>query len=112
MSEFVNSNGAIVEVGNVEFNGKSFSAIGSVDDRASGVVCGYVHKENDGSYSLVSWDGSKTFCQLTNTSKWKTSRSYISSHQFAWTTVIDGIKYNGRNGGEGLYLCMRKSKRS
>ena len=75
-------------------------------------VSGYVHKENDGSYSLVTWDGSKTLCQLTNTSKWKNSgRYYISSHQFAWTAMIDGIKYNGRNGGEGLHLCMRVAKK-
>jgi len=82
--------GAHVEVGAVTFQGRDFSALGSVIDHTRGAVMGYPSQDEK---TLRTWDGVTL------------GRLRITGHARA---VIDGFTYHGRGSGAGMLLRLRK----
>lgn len=41
-------------------------------------------------------------------SRWRTPRSFVSSHMGAYHVMMAGKKYHGRSGGEGLAINLRR----
>jgi hypothetical protein len=107
-SETRTINGASVEVGTVTFQGRDFSALGSVVDHASGVVCAYVTRDVDGTYRLTTWEGG-TIAPLLLVSSWMQRRLFggFPVRIYAWRATIDGRTYSGRNTGPGMFVRLR-----
>jgi len=103
--------GARVEVGNIEHEGRSFSALGSVIDHARGVIVAYVSERArptpgaDRRYELTTWEGT-TIAPLRLVRRW-TSYGCVRAEMWAWSATIDGRVYSGRNGGPAVVLCLR-----
>jgi hypothetical protein len=101
------TNGAKVEVGTVTFQGRDFSAMGSVVDEANGIILGYVSGAQ-GIYYLTTWEG-KVLGSLKLTGTWKNRNVFggFPVTMYAWSAVIGGKKYSGRNTGAGMLLRMK-----
>jgi hypothetical protein len=101
--------GARIEVGIVEFEGREFSAFGSVVDAERGVVCGYPKRAESG-WSLTAWGGA-TMAKLTHVNAWRQRGFHgVTNTIHAWRATVDGAVYVGRNSGEHMFLCLRKVK--
>lgn len=60
---------------------------------------------------LTDWHGKKIGV-VWPVSKWKTPKSYVSSEMFQYEAEVDGVRYTGREPGEGMYVNLkRKAKR-
>lgn len=100
------TNGAQVEIGTVNFEGREFSSLGSIIDEASGIIVGYP-KGN----TLQTWNGQVIEgLRLSVTSSWRTPRSYMSDRMFAYSATYKGKRYHGRGAGDGILLRLRASK--
>jgi hypothetical protein len=107
-------NGARVEVGIVEHEGREYSALGSVVDPERGIVVGYVGKITPAGYgahvrALTTWDG-KTIGAVWPVSSWPTPRSHVSSRMYAYRAEVEGVMYQGRGAGEGMIVKLRKMR--
>lgn len=103
------ANGADVEVGIVTFQGRDFAALGSVVDLSHGEVCGYVKRcPVRGRYVLTTWAGECMYIELRPTATWRTPRSFVSTTMTSFKTVINGHRWTGRCGGEGMFLRLKK----
>jgi hypothetical protein len=102
------TNGARVEVGTVTFEGRDFSALGSIVDPARGVAVGYVSRDKaTGAYTFTTWEG-KTIAPLAHRGTWTQRGFYgVRITIYAWTCTIDGRRYSGRNSGPCMLLRMR-----
>lgn len=98
------ASGVSIEVGTVSYEGREFSALGSVVNHASGRVVGYVKGG-----ALTSWEG-KVIGTVWPISRWRTPRSYVSTFMFAYKAIVDGKPYHGRGCGEGMVLFLKASK--
>jgi hypothetical protein len=104
-----------IEIGTIEHQGRKFSAMGSVVDSERGVVVGYVGKGTVPGHAsharpLTTWKGEQIGV-IWPTSSWKTPRSYVSSHSYAYDAIVDGEKYHGRGQGEGMVVRLKRYKK-
>lgn len=96
--------GAKVEVATFVFEGKPFTALGSIVDHENGIVVGYPHGTE-----LRTCDGKVIgTCQVV--SVFKMARwSYIGGwYMSCYRAVVDGKQYYGRGFGDGMLLRLRK----
>jgi hypothetical protein len=110
------ASGARVEVGTMTFQGRDFSARGSVVDEANGIVCGYPtarveHDATPGTYVLTTWNGER-IAPLRLVRTWQNRNVFggFPVTMYAWSATINGRVYSGRNSGEGMFVCMRAGK--
>jgi len=101
------SNGAQIEVGTVGFEGRPFQAIGSVVDPSAGRIDGYI--SSDGR-SPATWGG-EIIVSVRQTGTWL-QRGFggIKNRIYAWTAVVDGVVYSGRNSGPAMRVTMRAGR--
>ena len=99
--------GASVEVGTVTHDGREFAALGSVVDEASGLV-----SYRDGKrYVLTTWEGVE-LAPLRLVRTWEQRGFYgTRTRVYAWSAVVQGRKYSGRNSGPTMVLRMRAKVR-
>ena len=103
----VSADGATVEVGTVTFNGRDFAALGSVVDTARGIVFGYV-SEREGCFILTTWEGAE-IAPLRLVRRFK-SYGVTRCELWAWSAIVGGRVYSGRNSGAGMLVRMRGGK--
>lgn len=101
----VASNGAMVEVATVHFEGKPFTAMGAMVDESRGVIVGYPGLQCPGrsQYTLRTWNGER-IAELTVTGS---SRGFYGSRLTCWALTLNGRRYTGRNSGLGMVLRLR-----
>jgi len=99
-------NGARVEVSTFMFEGKPFTALGSVVDHENGIVIGYPEKG-----VLQTCDG-KPIGTCRVVSKYRMPRSWIGSWMYCYRATVDGEQYHGRGFGNGMLLRLRRFKPS
>lgn len=104
--------GARVETGIVVHEGREFAALGSVVDPARGIIVGYVSDArpdvssgNPTRFVLTTWQG-EAIAPLMLVRRW-TSYGVARCTLFAWTCVLGGKRYSGRNSGPGMVVRMR-----
>lgn len=101
------ANGDQVEFGTITFEGHESTALGSVVSADGQYASGYYKGEEApkryamSSGMITTWDG-KTLGVANVVGKWRTPRSYLSSHMLQVTALINGIWYTGRTGGSGM----------
>jgi hypothetical protein len=86
------------------FEGKEFESGGAV------ITPDYIvaYPVDDG--KLADWHGN-IIGAFRIVSKWRTPRSYVSSHMRQIEALVDGVYYTGRGTGKGmLYKGKRKAK--
>lgn len=112
-------NGAAVEVATIVHEGRDFTALGAVMDLERGIVSAYVSeakypKPGESRYNLTGWaEDSEAIAPLTLRGSWKQggfggARNTI----YAWSCVIDGRVYSGRNSGPCMLIHMRGGRRA
>ncbi len=99
--------GASVEVATVTFGGRDFTNMGSVVDHENGFVVCYPDKDGH----VTTWNG-VVLGTASLVRKWKQFVPFACHRVeiYAWSCVIDGRKYHGRNSGPGMLLRLRASK--
>lgn len=106
---------ATVEVGTVEHEGREYTAMGSMVDATNGRAVAYVGavcaRDAYGRpvHKLTAWDG----CQLgtaVEVSRWRTPRSFLSSHMVSYRVDMNGQRWHGRGCGEGMVLKLKRCK--
>jgi len=103
-------NGAVVEMVTIKFQGHEFTAMGSVVDKANGLIVGYPKKTPSG---WTIGDGVASDVKIRLISSWKQRMPngfFPWTRIYAWSAVVDGVRYSGRNSGEGMLLRMRAKK--
>jgi hypothetical protein len=99
------ANGTVVEVSTFAHEGRSFTALGSVVDKANGYVVGYPRGR-----VLATWDG-KPLGTCRVVSSYPTPRSWLGSRMYCYRAVIEsdpGAEYHGRGFGDGMILRLRR----
>lgn len=102
----VASNGAMVEVATVHFEGKPFTALGAVVDESRGVIVGYPTARGPydrTQYVLQTWNG-EPIAELTVTGH---ARGFHGSKLICWALTLNGRRYIGRNAGLRMVLTLR-----
>jgi hypothetical protein len=105
-------NGARVEVGTVTHEGRDFAALGSMVDEASGLVCAYVTERPDPAYRdgkryvLTTWEGVE-LAPLRLVRTWQQQCYGGRTRIYAWSAVVQGRTYSGRNSGPTMIVRMR-----
>lgn len=114
-SHTVSHGNATVEVATVTFNGRSFTAGGSVVNETDGLIVGYPvtvkdPKPGEHKYVLQTFDG-KVMAPATLVSRWK-QRGFggVRFDVYAWRIKYNDRWYSGRNAGDGMLLRLRRSK--
>jgi hypothetical protein len=112
----ITPSGAIIETGVFHFQGRDFSATGSIRDEARGFIAGYVREIAPGQYEIATWGGEK-IADLRLVRSWRYlqwRRRWTSTHVlrfgYAWRATIGGREYHGRNGGASMLVRMYARK--
>jgi len=102
----------------VDFHGQTFESGGAlVSDQ---FVIGYVRGLQDAKVNglrsanwrseavIINWHGEQVLGQITNAKSWHTPRSYMASHMWQITALIEGVFYTGRGCGDGMIWRGRR----
>ena len=111
MSFHKQENGAVVEVGVFSHEAKTFSALGSVVDPASGIIIGYVSHAG-GKAHLTTWDGDYIL-PIVCVSTWDIRNRHTGerTRMCAYrATDAHGVRYSGRGLGDGMLLRLRAQR--
>lgn len=87
----------------IEIEGKTFESGGAVV--TPDAIVAYLGKNG----SLQDWHGNELGNYRISAS-WRVN-SYVSSHMHQVYAWVDGVRYTGRSGGEGMLFKGRKTKR-
>lgn len=108
-SQTITQQFAKIELATVNFQGKDFTALGSIIDEQAGFVLGYI-KQVGRLYQLTTWNGDViTSPKLTGTWLNRNVFGGFPVRMYAWSCVINGKKYHGRNSGVGFLIRLRSS---
>lgn len=115
------SDGVCIEVATLTHAGKDYAAYGAIIDTARGMIAGYVSADpaspvglaytaanpQASRYRLTTWEG-KTIAPLTLVRKYE-QRVFggMKTTMYAWSCVINGKRYSGRNSGPAMFVRMR-----
>lgn len=101
--------GAQVEIGTVEVEGRKFVAMGSMIDLENGVIVGYPGYQSPGPtpIALRTWNGA-WICDLETTGA---ARGLNAAKLVCYSAVVDGHKWHGRGLGIGMVLTLRRGAR-
>jgi hypothetical protein len=94
----------------VEHEGKKFEAGGAVV--TDEWVIGYPKLDSEhvgATGTLTSWHG-EPLGTVRITSKWRTPKSFVSSHMFQMEARVNGKTYTGRSAGNGVIFRGRVKK--
>ena len=102
------ADGATVELGTVEIDGRPFDAFGSVIDERNGMIIGYPGTVSPSSHQhwLKTWVGAP-IVPLTITGKAKGFGTTLT----CYSAVFNGVRYHGRGLGDGMILRLRAGRR-
>lgn len=99
------------EVGVLAHEGREFSALGAGAAEDMSVVVGYVAKDAaSGRWHLTTWGGEFMYVVLQPEGVWVRRTPHSKTTMRAWSAVIGGRRYSGRNGDADL-LVLRRSPR-
>jgi hypothetical protein len=88
----------------IEHEGRTFKAGGAI------ITDGFIIAYPDADGKLNDWHGQQigTYRVL---SSWLTPRSFIANRMYSYECFVNGVRYVGRGGGEGMMLKAKRSPR-
>jgi hypothetical protein len=98
------TNGATVEIGTIEHEGRSFEALGAVIDTSTGLILGYPKHGNFNGvpHTLCTWDG-KPLGPLAITGY---ARGFHGVKLTCYSFEYEGRRYTGRGLGDGMSVRL------